>query len=90
MFVKCKKIMDRFLETMWNNSKEGMDQESWKEVGRTKMDDMTRTLFAAFDTHFVTSKSLKNNSDSQSEDRLWTYTTAIFFTTTLLTTIGNF
>ncbi|VDN55130.1 unnamed protein product [Dracunculus medinensis] len=60
-----------------------------EEVERLTMvhlDRVTRLLFDAFDTHFITSSHL--NEFANDDECTWTLTTALFFTTTLLTTIG--
>uniref|UniRef100_A0A7E4UZL0 TWiK family of potassium channels protein 7 n=1 Tax=Panagrellus redivivus TaxID=6233 RepID=A0A7E4UZL0_PANRE len=50
------------------------------------VDNTSRLLFDAFDTHFIAASHLRNPSNLI--DHSWTMTTAIFYTTTLLTTIG--
>ena len=50
------------------------------------VDNASRLLFDAFDTHFIFVAHLRNPSNQV--DFSWTMTTAIFYTTTLLTTIG--
>uniref|UniRef100_A0A913I3A7 Potassium channel domain-containing protein n=1 Tax=Strongyloides stercoralis TaxID=6248 RepID=A0A913I3A7_STRER len=52
------------------------------------IDNVTRLLFEAFDTHYITATHLNQGIDSSEDEYSWTITTAIFFTTTLLTTIG--
>lgn len=57
---------------------------------------MTRVLFEAFDTHYISATHLRGSNALASPDDLmeeeeysWTLTTALFFTATLLTTIGK-
>lgn len=50
------------------------------------VDNTSRLLFEAFDTHFIFVAHLRNPTNQI--DFSWTMTTAIFYTTTLLTTIG--
>uniref|UniRef100_A0AC35ES39 Potassium channel domain-containing protein n=1 Tax=Panagrolaimus sp. PS1159 TaxID=55785 RepID=A0AC35ES39_9BILA len=50
------------------------------------VDNASKLLFDAFDTHFIFVVHLRNPSNQV--DFSWTLTTAIFYTTTLLTTIG--
>uniref|UniRef100_A0A0N4ZIH6 Potassium channel subfamily K member 18 n=1 Tax=Parastrongyloides trichosuri TaxID=131310 RepID=A0A0N4ZIH6_PARTI len=52
------------------------------------IDNVTKLLFEAFDTHYITATHLNQGIDSSEDEYSWTITTAIFFTTTLLTTIG--
>lgn len=48
--------------------------------------NITRLLFDAFEYHFVTADSVRNGTAAEHQ---WTMTSAIFFATTLLTTIGE-
>uniref|UniRef100_A0AC34QHE6 Potassium channel domain-containing protein n=1 Tax=Panagrolaimus sp. JU765 TaxID=591449 RepID=A0AC34QHE6_9BILA len=50
------------------------------------VDNTSKLLFEAFDTHFILVAHLRNPTNQI--DFSWTMTTAIFYTTTLLTTIG--
>uniref|UniRef100_A0AC35TSK4 Ion channel n=1 Tax=Rhabditophanes sp. KR3021 TaxID=114890 RepID=A0AC35TSK4_9BILA len=52
------------------------------------IDDITRLLFEAFDTHYVTAKHLNQELDSSEDEFSWTFTTAAFYCATLLMTIG--
>jgi hypothetical protein len=56
-----------------------------EQVAAGYIDNATRILFEAFDTHFINAAHLQNTTGVENS---WTMTTAIFFTTTLLTTIG--
>lgn len=51
------------------------------------VDNVSRLLFEAFDTHYISISHLRGDQNNQL-DYSWTMTTSIFFTTTLLTTIG--
>lgn len=67
------------------------------------MDNLTRVLFRAFDTHYINADHLKMSdrdtgnvssaaslvAGQQSDQDTWTFITAVFFTSTLLTTIGR-
>lgn len=50
------------------------------------VDNVSRLLFEAFDTHYISISHLRG--DKSTNYNSWTMTTSIFFTTTLLTTIG--
>lgn len=57
---------------------------------------MTRVLFEAFDTHYISASHLRRSTMTASiddvveeEEYSWTFITALFFTATLLTTIGK-
>uniref|UniRef100_A0A0N5BW18 Potassium channel subfamily K member 18 n=1 Tax=Strongyloides papillosus TaxID=174720 RepID=A0A0N5BW18_STREA len=64
-------------------SKEYIEAQAMEHI-----DNVTRLLFEAFDTHYITATHLNQGIDSSEDEYSWTITTAIFFTTTLLTTIG--
>ncbi len=73
-----------FLEKMWNLSR--LDNEGlWKSVAEDDIENITRRLFEAFDSNYVTAAVLNSNATVNH----WTFTAAIFFTSTLLTTIGT-
>lgn len=73
-----------FLEKMWNLSR--LDNEGlWKSVAEDDIENITRRLFEAFDSNYVTAAVLNSNATVNH----WTFTAAIFFTSTLLTTIGE-
>jgi hypothetical protein len=55
-------------------------------IAASYIENTTRILFEAFDTHYISALHLQPNRTVI--DNSWTMTTAIFFTTTLLTTIG--
>lgn len=59
-------------------------------IGYTIYTDWSGTffvrLFEAFDTHYIGVSHLRN--PNKTEEYMWTMTTSLFFTTTLLTTIG--
>ncbi|KJH46603.1 Ion channel [Dictyocaulus viviparus] len=50
------------------------------------VENSTRILFEAFDTHFISAALLKPGGETEAYS--WTFITALFFTATLLTTIG--
>ena len=58
------------------------------------MDNLTRLLFQAFDTHYISAchmnKDTVNATKTGETEDAWTFLTAIFFTSTLLTTIGRY
>lgn len=56
-----------------------------EQVAANYIENATRILFEAFDTHYISASHLQNATGVESS---WTMTTSIFFTTTLLTTIG--
>ncbi len=72
--------------------------DEWHRRALMHMDNVTKILFDAFDTQFVSAGHLRQAAAPSSTDNhtlvtypvddTWTMITAVFFTTTLLTTIG--
>jgi hypothetical protein len=60
-------------------------REVWAEVARMHMHNMSDHLFVAFEKFFLTSKEVKQNATIE----IWTFSTAIFFAVTVVTTIGE-
>uniref|UniRef100_A0A1I8C1Z3 Ion_trans_2 domain-containing protein n=1 Tax=Meloidogyne hapla TaxID=6305 RepID=A0A1I8C1Z3_MELHA len=58
-----------------------------EEIAMERVDNISRLLFEAFDTHYVGLSLLQSENSSMAQGT-WSMTTAIFFTSTLLTTIG--
>ncbi|CAD5215938.1 unnamed protein product [Bursaphelenchus okinawaensis] len=80
------KQKEEMLRSLWNEMKaNNLSREEVNMLAMSYIDESTRILFDAFDTHFITGVHLRNKSAVENS---WTVTTAIFFTTTLLTTIG--
>ncbi|KAI6241587.1 TWiK family of potassium channels protein 7 [Aphelenchoides fujianensis] len=83
-----EKISDQLemLHVLWEvvNDPE-MSKLEIEDIAVGYIDNTTRILFEAFDTHYISASHLVNASTVENS---WTMTTAIFFTTTLLTTIG--
>ncbi|KIH53226.1 Ion channel [Ancylostoma duodenale] len=57
-----------------------------EERANLYVENSTRILFEAFDTHFISAAFLKPGGENEAYS--WTFITALFFTATLLTTIG--
>lgn len=76
-----------FLDKMWDLSKK-VDENEWRSDAFKDIENITKQLFEAFDTHYIEATHLANNDSSQGGD-VWTFNAAIFFTSTLLTTIGK-
>ena len=76
-----------FLMKLWL-IEEDISESEWRLRAKNDIDNITKVLFNAFDTHYITAHHLNSNG---TETRLtWTFQAAIFFTSTLLTTIGWF
>ncbi|CAI5444388.1 unnamed protein product [Caenorhabditis angaria] len=65
---------------------EAADPRGLEELALEHVHNLTRILFDAFDTHYIAAKHL--GKDGHSVENNWTFITALFFTATLLTTIG--
>ncbi len=76
-----------FLRKLWlMNADMDLSEPEWREKAKTDIDNITRLLFNAFDTHYITAHHLNYNDTLENT---WTFQAAIFFTATLLTTIGR-
>ncbi|CAI2349264.1 unnamed protein product [Caenorhabditis sp. 36 PRJEB53466] len=76
----------QMIEHLWEMRTSGVGQHVVEDMAVKYVDNVTRILFEAFDTHCIGAKHLRPGGED--EDYNWTYMTALFFTTTLLTTIG--
>uniref|UniRef100_A0A8R1DNL7 Potassium channel domain-containing protein n=1 Tax=Caenorhabditis japonica TaxID=281687 RepID=A0A8R1DNL7_CAEJA len=76
----------QMIEHLWEMRSSGIGQHVVEDMAVKYVDNVTRILFEAFDTHCIAAKHLRPGGEN--EDYNWTYMTALFFTTTLLTTIG--
>lgn len=74
-----------FLDYMWNLSRSSeITAAEWKAEGSERLLNVTDQLFISFDKFFLTSAEVKNNTPTV----IWTFSTAIFFAVTVVTTIG--
>ncbi|VDM54975.1 unnamed protein product [Angiostrongylus costaricensis] len=74
---------ERMLTELWTLVDSGAPPE---ERASLYVENSTRILFEAFDTNFITAALLKPGGENEAYS--WTFVTALFFTATLLTTIG--
>ncbi|VDK87205.1 unnamed protein product [Litomosoides sigmodontis] len=88
-----RKLMLDELWIMLND--ESVSDEEIERLAIHHVDNVTRVLFEAFDTHYISASHLRSSATTASidgfmeeEEYSWTFTTALFFTATLLTTIG--
>lgn len=60
------------------------NREIWSEIAQMHMHNMSDHLFVAFEKYFLTSNEVKKNTTVE----VWSFSTAIFFAVTVVTTIG--
>ncbi|CAI4231503.1 unnamed protein product [Auanema sp. JU1783] len=77
---------EKMLDDIWELIESGHSTDYIEDVASEYVDNVTRILFEAFDTHYISAKHLKPGGDKEAYS--WTFITALFFTATLLTTIG--
>lgn len=66
------------------SSNQTLSPENWAQLARNHMHEMSDQLFIAFDKYFLTSHEVKRNTTKE----IWTFSTALFFSVTVVTTIG--
>ncbi|OZC11710.1 Ion channel [Onchocerca flexuosa] len=86
-----RKLMLDELWVMLNN--ESVSDEEIERLANLHVNNVTQVLFEAFNTRYISASHLQSSTETSSvefveEECKWTFTTALFFTTTLLTTIG--
>ncbi|ETN79305.1 Ion channel [Necator americanus] len=77
---------ERMLDELWTLVESGAPADLIEERANLYVENSTRILFEAFDTHFISAALLKPGGEDEAYS--WTFITALFFTATLLTTIG--
>ncbi|CAD6190324.1 unnamed protein product [Caenorhabditis auriculariae] len=82
-FIEHKNTM---MDELWELREAGVSQDFLDALAVQYVDNVTRILFEAFDTHFIGARHLRPGGEN--EEHSWTFITALFFTATLLTTIG--
>ncbi|KRZ08449.1 TWiK family of potassium channels protein 7, partial [Trichinella zimbabwensis] len=75
----------RFLENMWNLSQaEGMTSEQWQMQAMDSIKSLEIVLYEAYEEQYITINDILNKTHRT----IWTFPQAIFFATTVITTIG--
>ncbi|VDP48950.1 unnamed protein product [Soboliphyme baturini] len=79
-------IYSFFSDDLWQLSQNGSvgSKEQWKAVVDQRMQNLIETLHEAFTDNYVTVEEIRNNQT----ESVWSFTTSLFFTVTLITTIG--
>uniref|UniRef100_A0A914Y2A0 Potassium channel domain-containing protein n=1 Tax=Panagrolaimus superbus TaxID=310955 RepID=A0A914Y2A0_9BILA len=81
LYLRQEQFVSSVLQLAENNE---TDRKVWTDIARMHMHNMSDHLFVAFEKYFLTSTEVKKNSTLE----VWTFSTAIFFAVTTLTTIG--
>lgn len=61
-----------------------LNRTEWAQLADEHMEDMSDQLFLAFEKYFLTATEVKRNTTIE----IWTFSTAVFFSVTVVTTIG--
>lgn len=82
---KVRHLRDEYLDRMWNLTQEAaIDDKQFMERGVLELETVLRETLKAFEDG-VNDAALNNNS----LDLTWTYTEAVLFSATVITTIGK-
>ncbi|KAI6226500.1 TWiK family of potassium channels protein 7 [Aphelenchoides fujianensis] len=82
-------LRDQFQESIWNlthNSDTVISRETFNGLGQEYFEKMVTEIFNAYRNQFITNMHLLNVT--RADEHLWTYPNAVFFATTVITTIG--
>ncbi|KJH44182.1 Ion channel [Dictyocaulus viviparus] len=60
------------------------ERTEWERIAQQHLHNMSDQLFVAFEKYFLTSTEVKKNTTAE----IWSFSTAIFFAVTVVTTIG--
>ena len=80
----------RPLQNVWNLTHSPdtvISRESFNGIGQEYFEHLVVTMFAAYRNQFINERHLLNRT--KGEERLWTYANSVFFSTTVITTIGG-
>lgn len=81
IYLRQEQFVTSMLELAAQNE---TNRDVWSEIAKHHMHNMSDHLFIAFEKYFLTSTEVKNNTTIE----VWSFSTAIFFAVTVVTTIG--
>uniref|UniRef100_A0A914E0N9 Potassium channel domain-containing protein n=1 Tax=Acrobeloides nanus TaxID=290746 RepID=A0A914E0N9_9BILA len=81
IYLRQEQFVTSMMELASSNE---TDRAVWAEIARMHMHNMSDHLFIAFEKFFLTSNEVKKNEIVE----IWSFSTAIFFAVTVVTTIG--
>uniref|UniRef100_A0AC35TYE8 Potassium channel subfamily K member 18 n=1 Tax=Rhabditophanes sp. KR3021 TaxID=114890 RepID=A0AC35TYE8_9BILA len=82
-------LRDQFHENIWNLTQSGntiISRESFNGLGQEYFEKLVINIFQAYRNQFINERHLLNKTDG--EEMLWTFANSVFFSTTVITTIG--
>lgn len=86
------KLRDNFHDVIWNlwnltrTNESVVSRETFNEIGQIYFKDLIKAVFKAYRNQFINDRHLLNQTDG--DEILWTYANSIFFSVTVITTIG--
>lgn len=82
IYAKQAKFVSSLIQLASSN--QTLSLNNWVQLAENHMNEMSDQLFIAFDKYFLTSNEVKRNITKE----IWTFSTALFFSVTVVTTIG--
>uniref|UniRef100_A0A0N5ALA9 Ion channel n=1 Tax=Syphacia muris TaxID=451379 RepID=A0A0N5ALA9_9BILA len=86
------KLRDNFHDMIWNlwnltkTNESVVSRETFNEIGQIYFKDLVKAVFQAFRNQFINDRHLLNQTNG--DEMLWTYANSVFFSVTVITTIG--
>lgn len=69
---------------------ENMNKEKWRSQAQDELRDLKRILYDAYEDKYISFEDIQNDYNGNvTRPNMWTIPQAIFFATTVITTIGN-
>uniref|UniRef100_A0A914WTE8 Potassium channel domain-containing protein n=1 Tax=Plectus sambesii TaxID=2011161 RepID=A0A914WTE8_9BILA len=78
------------LDSLWRLSQRRDDDTrlDWTDAAERQLDNMTRVLFKWFDRNYIVNEQQIFANDTDEEFHAWTWATSVFFSASMITTIG--